>query len=216
MFQALHPEWQKLLRDQHGQLAAIEKLIDSDPLSIPDKSKVLRVFEYPPSHYRVLIVGQDPYPNPQHASGLAFAVPEGTSPLPPTLSNIFRELRSDLGDHMVQTGDISGWHHQGVMLLNRHLSTRADQTAAHFRFGWDEFTKRVIQELVRYRQGQLVAILWGRRAQELTSDLAGVSLLATPHPSPLSSYRGFFGSKPFSGCNTRLVALGMEPIDWRC
>ena len=214
MFQALHPEWQKLLGDQKEVLKQIEGLIDQDPRSIPSKELVLRTLSLPPSHYRVLIVGQDPYPNPLHANGLAFGVNPGTQPLPPTLANIFRELRSDLGHEFVQSGDITPWQQRGVLLLNRHLTTRAGETAAHFAFGWEEFTKRVVQELVRVREGKLVAILWGQRAQELTAELAGATLLRSPHPSPLSSYRGFFGSKPFSGCNKALVALGMEPIDW--
>ena len=210
MFQALHPEWQKLLGDQKEVLKQIENLIDQDPKSIPSKELVLRTLEVPPSQYRVLIVGQDPYPNPIHANGLAFAVNPGTHPLPPTLANIFKELRSDLGHQFVQSGDITPWQERGVLLLNRHLTTRSEETAAHFAFGWEEFTRRVVQELVRAREGKLVAILWGQRAQEL----AGATVLSSPHPSPLSSYRGFFGSKPFSTCNKALVALGMEPIDW--
>ena len=214
MFRALHPDWQNLLGDQEQALINIESLIDADPKTIPQKELVLRALTLPPSHYRVLIVGQDPYPNPLHANGLAFAVNPGTNPLPPTLANIFKELRADLGHQFVQTGDITPWQERGVMLLNRHLTTRSEETAAHFAFGWEEFTKRVVQELVRARQGQLVAILWGQRAQELVPDLAGAKVLTSPHPSPLSSYRGFFGSKPFSSCNNALVALGLEPIDW--
>ncbi|HEY7854174.1 MAG TPA: uracil-DNA glycosylase [Aquiluna sp.] len=214
MFRALHPDWQNLLGDQKQALETIESLIDSDPKTIPQKDLVLRVLRYPPSHYRVLIVGQDPYPNPLHANGLAFAVNPGTNPLPPTLANIFKELRSDLGHEFVQTGDINPWQERGVLLLNRHLTTRSDETAAHFAFGWEEFTQRVVQELVRARSGKLVAILWGQRAQELAPDLAGAKVLTSPHPSPLSSYRGFFGSKPFSSCNNALVALDLEPIDW--
>lgn len=215
MFRSLHPQWQKLLGDQKEHLGAIEQRIDSDERTIPAKPSILRVLAKPPSHYRVLILGQDPYPNPLHANGLAFAVPEGTNPLPPTLANIFKELRADLGHEYVQTGDITPWQDRGVMLLNRHLTTRATETAAHFAFGWEEFTQRVVQELVKANQGNLVAILWGQRAQEISGDLAGATVLSSPHPSPLSSYRGFFGSKPFSSCNKALVALGLEPIDWR-
>ena len=214
MFHALHPEWQKLLGDQKKALEHIESLIDADPKTIPSKEQVLRVLTLPPSHYRVLIVGQDPYPNPLHANGLAFAVNPGTNPLPPTLANIFKELRSDLGHQFVQSGDITPWQGRGVMLLNRHLTTRAEETAAHFAFGWEEFTGAVVRELVKARQGKLVAILWGQRAQELVPELAGATVLSSPHPSPLSSYRGFFGSKPFSSCNKALVTLGLEPIDW--
>jgi uracil-DNA glycosylase len=214
MFRALHPDWQNLLGDQKQALENIESLIDSDPKTIPQKELVLRALSLPPSHYRVLIVGQDPYPNPLHANGLAFAVNPGTNPLPPTLANIFKELRSDLGHEFVQTGDITPWQDRGVLLLNRHLTTRAEETAAHFAFGWEEITQAVVRGLVRSREGKLVAILWGQRAQELLPDLAGAKVITSPHPSPLSSYRGFFGSKPFSTCNNALVALGLEPIDW--
>jgi uracil-DNA glycosylase len=214
MFDALHPEWQKILRDKEPTLKHIESLIDADPKTIPSKPLVLRTLSLPPSHYRVLIVGQDPYPNPLHANGMAFAVDAGTNPLPKTLANIFKELRSDLGHQSVETGDITPWQDRGVLLLNRHLTTRSEETAAHFAFGWEEFTGAVVRELVRAREGKLVAILWGQRAQELAPELAGAKVLSSPHPSPLSSYRGFFGSKPFSACNNALVALGLEPIDW--
>jgi uracil-DNA glycosylase len=214
MFRALHPEWQKVLADQKSSLVEIENLIANDPGTIPDRSSIFRAFEIPPSQYRVLILGQDPYPNPHHANGLAFAVPHGTNPLPPTLANIFKELRSDLGHGFVKSGDITPWHQRGVMLLNRHLTPRESETAAHFNCGWEEFTQRAVQELVKARGGKLVAILWGRRAQELAPELGAATVLASPHPSPLSSYRGFFGSKPFSSCNKALINLGMEPIDW--
>lgn len=216
MFQLAHPDWQNLLGEQKELLKTIEELVDSDEKTIPQKPQILRVLEKPPSHYRVLIVGQDPYPNPLHPTGLAFAVPKGSYPLPPTLGNIFKELRSDLGHAIVKDGDISRWHEQGVMLLNRHLTTRADETAAHFRFGWEGFTEAIVRALVAEREGKLVAILWGQRAQELVPALAGATVISSPHPSPLSSYRGFFGSKPFSSCNKALVSLGLEPIDWSC
>lgn len=214
MFRALHPEWQKVLADQKSNLVQIRNEISLDPATIPDETSIFRAFEIPPSQYRVLILGQDPYPNPRHANGLAFAVPPGTNPLPPTLANIFKELRSDLGHGFVKSGDITPWHKRGVMLLNRHLTTRENETAAHFSFGWEEFTQRAVQELVKATEGKLVAILWGRRAQELAEDLGSATVLSSPHPSPLSSYRGFFGSKPFSSCNTALINLGLEPIDW--
>ena len=102
----------------------------------------------------------------------------GTHPLPPTLANIFKELRSDLGHEFVQSGDITPWQERGVLLLNRHLTTRSEETAAHFAFGWDEFTRRVVQELVRASEGKLVAILWGQRAQELAGELAGATVLS--------------------------------------
>lgn len=216
MFQMLHPTWQAQLESQKDLLAQIESRYDADPRSIPSKENLLRAFQYPPEHFRVLIVGQDPYPNPQHAIGLAFAVPTGTQPLPPTLGNIFRELRSDLGVQMVRQGDISSWQERGVMLLNRHLSTQAENSAAHLSFGWAEFTEAAIKVLQKVRGRQLVAILWGKQAQELAPLLPQASVISSSHPSPLASYRGFLGSKPFSSCNKLLVELGMEPMDWSC
>jgi len=214
MFQMLHPDWQALLQDHKELLERIEQRFDADPNAIPSKQNLLRAFAYSPSHYRVLIVGQDPYPNPAHAIGLAFAVPVGTQPLPPTLGNIFKELRSDLGVQMVQQGDVSPWLDRGVMLLNRHLSTSADNSAAHLGFGWAEFTDAAIKALVTARKHQLVAILWGKQAQELAPILSRSRVISSSHPSPLASYRGFFGSKPFSRCNKMLLELGLEPIDW--
>jgi uracil-DNA glycosylase len=214
MFQMLHPDWQALLQDHKELLARIEQRFDADPNAIPSKQNLLRAFAYPPSHYRVLIVGQDPYPNPSHAIGLAFAVPVGTQPLPPTLGNIFKELRSDLGVQVVQQGNVAPWLDRGVMLLNRHLSTSADNSAAHLGFGWAEFTDAAIKALVTARKHQLVAILWGKQAQELAPILSRARVISSSHPSPLASYRGFFGSKPFSRCNKMLLELGLEPIDW--
>jgi uracil-DNA glycosylase len=178
----------------------------------PTRERLFRAFEHAPEHYRVLIVGQDPYPNPLHAIGLAFAVPEGTKPPPPSLRNILLELESDLG--IVRDGFIESWSRQGVMLLNRHLSTLENQTAAHVLLGWDRFTSAACRYLVSANKGRLVAILWGAKAQELVPELGAAKVISSPHPSPLSSYRGFFGSKPFSGCNTALLELGCEPIDW--
>lgn len=210
----LHPDWQALLQDQKELLATIEQRFDADPKAIPAKQNLLRAFAYPPNHYRVLIVGQDPYPNPAHAIGLAFAVPKGTTPLPPTLGNIFKELRSDLGVQLVQQGDIEPWQGRGVMLLNRHLSTQAENSAAHLGFGWAEFTEAAIKALQAVRGPQLVAILWGKQAQELAPLLTRAKVISSAHPSPLSSYRGFFGSKPFSTCNKLLLELGLDPVDW--
>lgn len=210
----LHPIWRELLADQLALLSEIEKRVLADPSSIPETQKVLRAFQLPPQDYRVLIVGQDPYPNPDHAIGLSFAVPEGTKPLPPTLSNIFKELRSDLGEQMVTTGDISPWANRGVMLLNRHLTTQANNSAGHLDLGWAEFTTAAVRALQEVLGAKLVAILWGQRAQELAGVLNQATIISSPHPSPLSSYRGFFGSRPFSRCNAALLELGLSPIDW--
>ncbi|MFM1957902.1 MAG: hypothetical protein RI929_265 [Actinomycetota bacterium] len=210
----LHPIWRELLADQLELLKEIEQRVLADPNSIPKHENILRAFQLPPDDYRVLIVGQDPYPNPEHAIGLSFAVPGGTKPLPPTLSNIFKELRSDLGEQVVKTGDITPWSKRGVMLLNRHLTTQANNTAGHLDLGWAEFTTAAVKGLQQVLGPKLVAILWGQRALELSTVLNQATIISSPHPSPLSSYRGFFGSRPFSRCNKALLELGLSPIDW--
>lgn len=212
----MHPAWQALLEDKRELLTQILVRYSEDPNAIPARQNLLRAFQYPPEHYRVLILGQDPYPNPEHAIGLAFAVPEGTLPLPPSLGNIFKELRNDLGVSIVKTADISVWAQRGVMLLNRHLSTSANNSAAHLNFGWGEFTEAAVAALCRVRGKNLVAILWGQKAQELAGVLKDARVISSAHPSPLSSYRGFFGSKPFSACNKLLLELGEPEIDWSC
>lgn len=211
MLDSIHPSWQPLFDEQAEVLDEILAALPAEGIT-PKREQLFRAFEHAPEHYRVLIVGQDPYPNPLHATGLAFAVPEGTRPLPPTLRNILAELQTDLG--ILPAGSIESWSQAGVMLLNRHLSTQEGQTAAHVLIGWDRFTTAACRYLVSANKGKLVAILWGAKAQELLPELGGAKVISSPHPSPLSSYRGFFGSKPFSGCNKALLELGLEPIDW--
>ena len=211
MLDSIHPSWQPLFDEQAEVLDEILAALPKEGIT-PKRERLFRAFEHAPEHYRVLIVGQDPYPNPLNATGLAFAVPEGTKPPPPSLRNILLELESDLG--IVRVGSIESWPLQGVMLLNRHLSTLENQTAAHVLLGWDRFTSAACRYLVRVNKGRLVAILWGAKAQELVPELGAAKVISSPHPSPLSSYRGFFGSKPFSGCNKALLELGLEPIDW--
>ncbi len=208
--------WQELLPDQSEALAAIAQKLAGLQNVVPAEGNILRAFSFPPEHYRVLIVGQDPYPTEDHATGLSFCVPAGTNPLPPTLRNIIRELRDDLGEEVVRDADISLWADQGVMLLNRSLTTIRGETAAHFDIGWEDFTAAAIDALQKVHRGNLVAILWGQRAIALKEHLVDSKIIDSPHPSPLSSYRGFFGSKPFSRTNEFLVQAGLEPIDWSC
>ncbi len=216
LFEQMHPNWQVLLEDQRALLKEIERRLENTADIVPRREHLLRAFGTDPHAQRVLIIGQDPYPTPEHATGLAFAVPADTFPLPPTLINILKELRSDIGVAAVKDADISKWAEQGVMLLNRHLSTSAGNTAAHLDFGWAEFTTAAVTALQRVRGKNLVAILWGRKAQELAAVLTEASVIASPHPSPLSSYRGFFGSKPFTKTNQLLTTLGQPQIDWSC
>jgi len=160
---------------------------------LPAGTDVLRAFTYPMDEVKVLIVGQDPYPTPGHPMGLSFSVQPGVRP-PRSLENIFTELVSDLGVDRPTSGDLTPWSRQGVMLLNRVLTVRPGAPASHKGWGWETVTQRAIEALVE-RRAPLVAILWGRPAQSLTPMLGSTPILASPHPSPLSASRGFFGSR---------------------
>ena len=145
--------------------------------------------------------------------GLSFSVQPGVRP-PRSLENIFTELVSDLGVDRPTSGDLTPWSRQGVMLLNRVLTVQPGAPASHKGWGWETVTQRAIEALVE-RRAPLVAILWGRPAQSLTPMLGSTPILASPHPSPLSASRGFFGSRPFSRANELLVEQGAAPVDWR-
>lgn len=181
---------------------------------LPAGPNVLRAFSRPLSQVRVLVVGQDPYPTPGHAVGLAFSVAPEVRPLPRSLANIYRELRTDLGIPPAETGDLTPWFDQGVLLLNRVLTVRPGAPGSHRGKGWEQVTECAIDALAA-RGGPLVAILWGRDAQSLTSRLDGIPVIASAHPSPMSAAAGFFGSRPFSRANAALTAQGAPPIDWR-
>ncbi len=218
-FESMHPGWQAMLADQQSLLEFLESRLQSSQDAsgdiAPPMHQVMRAFENDPTQVRVLLVGQDPYPSPGHAVGLAFAVSPETRPLPRSLQNMMKELATDLPG-CSNGGDISRWQDQGVMLLNRHLTVAVGQAGSHSKFGWNEFTDAVIRALAATQQAKLVALLWGNHAQTLAPMLCGATILRAVHPSPLSASRGFFGSKPFSGANVALKNLGLEPIDWSC
>jgi uracil-DNA glycosylase len=180
---------------------------------LPAGDKILRAFMRPLADVKVLIVGQDPYPTPGHPVGLSFSVDAAVRPLPRSLANIYRELDDDLGLTAPHHGDLSAWADQGVLLLNRVLTVQPGQPGSHRGRGWESVTDLAITALVR-RGGPLVAILWGRDAQSLRPALGEVPVISSPHPSPLSAARGFFGSRPFSRANASLVGQGGTPVDW--
>ena len=187
---------------------------------LPPAARVLRAFERPMDDVRAVILGQDPYPTPGHSIGLAFAVERHVRPLPRSLRNIYRELHDDLGVEPAPHGDLTAWADQGVLLLNRVLTVGSGQTDSHRGWGWEQVTETAIRALVERRRPDgsrvpLVAILWGLRAQRLAPMLEGVPIIASPHPSPLSASRGFFGSRPFSRANAALGEQGSAPIDRR-
>jgi uracil-DNA glycosylase len=181
---------------------------------LPAGANVLRAFGEPFDEVKVLIVGQDPYPTPGHPIGLSFAVAPDVRPLPRSLQNIFRELQDDLALPAPTSGDLSPWAGQGVMLLNRVLTVAPGRSGSHQGKGWEQVTEQAVRALAA-RDRPLVAILWGRQAQSLTSLLHGVDIISSVHPSPLSASGGFFGSRPFSRANAMLSAQGSTPVDWR-
>ena len=181
---------------------------------LPDGEHILRAFQTDFESVRVLIVGQDPYPTPGHAIGLSFAVARDTRPLPRSLQNIYRELRSDLEISTPAHGDLSAWSAQGVLLLNRVLTVSPGSPGSHRGRGWELVTDCAIRALVE-RRSPLVAILWGKDARTVEVILEDTPTISSAHPSPMSADRGFFGSRPFSRTNALLEPLGAEAIDWQ-
>ncbi|MCR4722888.1 MAG: uracil-DNA glycosylase [Eubacteriales bacterium] len=164
---------------------------------------------------KVVILGQDPYHNDGQAHGLSFSVPDGVE-IPASLANIYRELESDLGIPPADTGNLTRWARQGVLLLNSILTVRAHEAASHRALGWEQFTDSVIN-MISVKETPVVFILWGAFAQSKRPlvDESRHLVIASSHPSPLSASRGFFGSRPFSRANEFLVSTGQTPIDWR-
>lgn len=163
---------------------------------------------------KVVIIGQDPYHGPGQAHGLCFSVNDGV-PFPPSLQNIFKEIQSDLGSPIPETGNLTRWAEQGVLMLNATLTVRAHQAGSHQRRGWEEFTDAAIRALAENRE-HLVFILWGAYAQKKGAFISRDRhlVLTSVHPSPLSAYHGFFGNKHFSRANAYLEAHGETPIVW--
>lgn len=213
----VHASWVPVLQDEQPTLTALGEFLRQETQAgrpwLPAGASILRAFQQPLPQIRVLIMGQDPYPTPGHAVGLSFSVAPEVQPIPRSLANIFRELMSDLGVPRPNSGDLSAWSDQGVLLLNRVLTVRAGDPGSHRGKGWERITDAAIRGLVA-RQQPLVAILWGRDAQSLVPLLPDVPVIASAHPSPMSADRGFFGSRPFSRANELLEQAGAEPIDW--
>jgi uracil-DNA glycosylase len=177
-----------------------------------DVFKALKLTPY--KDVKVVILGQDPYHNDGQAMGLSFSVPDGVR-LPPSLVNIYKELTSDIGNEPPKTGDLTVWALQGVLLLNSVLTVRAHQAASHQGKGWERFTDAVLRA-VNDKPEHVVFILWGGFAQKKKSliDTSRHKVIESPHPSPLSAYNGFFGSKPFSKTNEALGSHDQKPISW--
>ncbi|WP_350259137.1 uracil-DNA glycosylase [Scrofimicrobium sp. R131] len=210
------PGWARALAPVADTIAELGQMLRAELRDgqkyLPAGTDVLRAFTYPFDEVKVLLVGQDPYPTPGHAMGLSFSVAPGVE-IPASLRNIYRELSDDVGPIAPTGGDLTGWARQGVCLLNRVLTVRPGQPGSHRGRGWEAVTQRAIEALVE-RDRPLVAILWGKDAQSLLPLLGSTPAITSVHPSPLSAYRGFFGSKPFSRANELLAQQGADPIDW--
>lgn len=217
----LEPGWERALAAQEPQFARVREELTRRRRQgehiLPDPPAVLRAFRQPFDDVRVLVLGQDPYPTPGHPIGMSFAVAPEVRPLPRSLQNIFRELHQDLGIEPSGHGDLTAWSRQGVLMLNRVLTVTAGSPGSHRGIGWEEITEAAVRALVA-RGTPLVSILWGadaRRMQPLLNAGEHTTVITSPHPSPLSAHRGFFGSKPFSRANEALKRMGAAPVDWR-
>ncbi len=211
MLAQIDKSWQPLFAEHNSELAKIQEVITGQRIA-PAYESVLRVFTYPINHYRAVIVGQDPYPTPGYATGLAFSVSPQVTKLPASLKNIFTEYVSDTGFSFPANGDLSNWADNGVALMNSSLTLNLADKTEHLKIGWQRITTAALDVLASHGA---VAILWGSHAQKMGSEFPDTHKFESVHPSPLSAYRGFFGSKPFTKCNQMLISSGQVPINWR-
>ena len=214
-------QWLSVLKDEfkkdyYAKLFEFVKEEYATRKIFPPSEDIFNAFHYTDyDKVKVVILGQDPYHNDGQAHGLCFSVKPGVE-APPSLVNIYQELKTDLGCYIPNNGYLEKWARQGVLMLNTVLTVRAHEANSHRGKGWEQFTDAAIAALNK-QDNPIVFILWGRPAQLKKSMLNNPNhlILEAPHPSPLSSYRGFFGSKPFSKTNEFLVSKGLEPIDWQ-
>lgn len=216
MLFSLVPEpWRDVLASHEDLINSIggelQQRADKGERILPDRKWVFRSLEMRPEDVKVIIVGQDPYPNISDAVGLAFSVAPRKSGLPGSLMNIQKEIITDIGSTTTSDGDLSRWSSQGVMLLNRILTVSAGESASHQSLGWGEVTKSIIAHVAGTGA---IGVLWGNSAKEMAPLFAEDNRIEGVHPSPLSAHRGFLGSKPFSRVNEKLLAQGLQPIIW--
>lgn len=215
------PSWREVLKDEfHAEyFLELEKELSAaykEDIVYPPKEDIFQALNLTPfGKVKVVIIGQDPYHGPNQAHGLSFSVKEGVR-VPPSLVNIYKELESDLGIIPPKDGNLEAWAKQGVLLLNNQLTVLAGKPMSHKNLGWNEFTDKII-EVLNEEKENLVFILWGSPAQNKAKavDVKKHHVIKSVHPSPLSSYRGFFGSKPFSKTNEFLKSSGIKPVDWK-
>ncbi len=219
----LHPSWKAVLSEEFDQpyMQDLKAFLlhekEQGKTILPKGSLWFNALNSTPlDQVKVVILGQDPYPTIGHAHGLCFSVMPEVKPLPKSLLNINKELYSDLGIDNSHTGYLQPWAEQGVLLLNAVLTVEAERSNAHQGHGWERFTDKII-EIVNHECSDVVFVLWGSYAQKkgVAIDTQRHMIIKSPHPSPLSAYRGFFDSKPFSRSNNFLTAKGKTPINWQ-
>lgn len=220
---SIHSSWKAQLSTyfESQSFQQLVNFIKQEYISFPNAifpkgNQIFRAFDACPfDEVKVVILGQDPYPTRGHAHGLCFSCDASVRPLPKSLQNIFKELEDDLGVKAPQNGDLNFWAEQGVLLLNSLLTVREGQPLSQANQGWEQFTDEVIRKIDSELEN-VVFVLWGSPAQKKGAFVNEQKhlVLRAPHPSPLSSYRGFFGSKPFSKINAHLIEKGKAPINW--
>lgn len=215
----MHSSWEEIFNNypKIDELNNMIKEIDEQRLTktiYPPKEQVFRVFDLPLKDIKVVILGQDPYHNPDQACGLSFSVNDGV-PLPKSLINIYKELHDDLGIKPAKTGNLESWFKQGVFLLNAVLTVEKNSPASHSKMGWENFTDYIIENISEKNEN-VVFVLWGAyaRSKNKLIDSSKHKIIESAHPSPLSAYRGFFGSKVFSQINSYLAENGRETINF--
>ena len=207
---------EEMKKDYYQELLAFVQKRREEVSVFPEEKNVFRALELTPfESVKVVILGQDPYHGFGQAHGLSFSVQKGI-PLPPSLRNIYKELQEDLGGELPTEGDLSHWAKQGVLLLNTVLTVEEGNANSHKGMGWERLTNRLIESLNELNH-PVIFILWGKPAQDKEKLITNPShvILKSPHPSPLSAYRGFFGSKPFSKVNEMLIQQEQTPIRWK-
>jgi uracil-DNA glycosylase len=204
----VHSSWDPVLEPHKSRIESILLNLKDEEIA-PAPDQIFRALDVAVDDVKCVILGQDPYPTKGNAHGLAFSVPESVTRIPASLKNIFRELENDMNVPIPERGDLSPWLSQGVLLLNRVLTTEVGKSNAHARLGWQGITESIIEEVAKREP---VAILWGNSAQEMSQYFR--FKVESVHPSPLSAYRGFFGSKPFSRVNEFLRESNRTEINW--
>jgi uracil-DNA glycosylase len=207
--------WDAVLQPLTSELHNLLVELESSPTDefLPSKENIFRALNLPRDQVKTIIIGQDPYPNPEMAEGLAFSVPPSIAmtKLPPSLRNIFTEYQNDLGYPQPTSGHLGAWVENGVLLLNRILTVTPGKPFSHKGKGWQKVTDAILASLVPQN---LPVIAWGKPAENAVRQLGFQNVIASPHPSPLSAYRGFFGSRPFSKVNEMLKRQSKETVNW--